>query len=919
MSYYNTFITLNVSFLKENIIMKKIAHFLVKYRLWLLGFMVAFTGVSGFLLTKVNINYDLSKYLPTNSQMRVGLEVMEDEFHDGETSSIKIVIQGLDEPAKNEVYNILLTVGHGTTVDFDVTSPAYNNDDYTLYFVTIPDDAYSPLAKTVYAEVDSKLANYKTFYEGKVVEAQDNYIIKMAIIGVVIIAVVLVILSNSWFEPLIFMATVGIAVIVNMGTNAIFPSVSNITFSIGAVLQLVLSMDYAIMLMDRYRQEKLLSPDNNLQAMKNALSKGAQAILSSSITTIASLLCLVFMSFSFGLDLGLVLAKGILFSLITAFTVLPALILMSDKLIEKTKKKTLTIKFNKVADAGHKMRKVTLGVFLVLFAGSTYMSYQTHFSYHLPPLTKDHALIEKQFPTQNKIVIMYENADEAKVGPFATDVLDLSGSVKLDAYATTIGAELDVNTLSSTLNIDPLIVKGFMHDYRQLPLIDLSLHEYATFIGEELALNPSFAPSFDEASLGQIAMLQTFTDLSVITASYNAAGISAYTQMDETSAKNIIMMYNANNGLPLDSLISLPTFVNYTLELSENPLYAAMFTPQQVGDMTALATIMNVGLAETTFTSDDMSTFMANFSPDFTSSLNNIVYLLYAGTKSYTPALTISLYDFMSYLVSNVATNTDFSTLIDSDALEQIGDNYALLVAAKQALVGPNYSRMIITTSFAKADEQSITYFGQVEQLLKDNDISYYLIGDIPLAYEMKGTFRNDLNLITLLTVLVIFVVVAIAFKSLFIPLLLVVFIQTSIFLTMSLPLITGNNLYFLAIIVVQAILMGAAIDYAILFTSFYRSERKKLNIKDAIKASYKGSLPTILTSSIILISVTIAVGFISSDAVISSVVFTLAQGMTISVLFTLFLLPPIISLFDKYVCFEMFKRKVKKVKEKEE
>ena len=94
---------------------------------------------------------------------------------------------------------------------------------------------------------------------------------------------------------------------------------------------------------------------------------------------------------------------------------------------------------------------------------------------------------------------------------------------------------------------------------------------------------------------------------------------------------------------------------------------------------------------------------------------------------------------------------------------------------------------------------------------------------------------------------------------------------------------------------------------------------RSKLNIKDAIKASYKGSLPTILTSSIILISVTIAVGFISSDAVISSVVFTLAQGMTISVLFTLFLLPPIISLFDKYVCFEMFKRKVKKVKEKEE
>ena len=893
--------------------MKKIANFLVKFRLWFLGLIVVLAGVSGYLLTQVNINYDLSKYLPNNSQMKVGLEIMDSEFGDVDSSTVKIVVKGLDDIKKVEVYNILNNLDFDTSVTFDINDTYYNNGEYTLYLVTVPDDAYSPLAKNVYQDIERRLGDYQTFYEGKVVEAQDNYIVKMSIVGVIIIAVVLVILSNSWFEPLIFMTTVGIAVLLNMGTNAMFSSVSNITFSIGAVLQLVLSMDYAIMLMDRYRQEKKSSNGDNVLAMKNALSKGAQAILSSSLTTIASLLCLVFMSFSFGLDIGLVLAKGIFFSLLTTFTLLPALILLFDKLIVKTKKKTLKMSFNKVADFGHKTRKLTLGVFLIIFAASTYLSYQTPFSYHLPPMTKDHALIESQFATRNQVVIMYENLDEEKTPAFIASAMALEGTLKVDAYASTIGQQLDATTLSQMLEIDPLIVKGFMYDYRGETNIDMTLFQFATFISDDLALNETFAPSFNLEVLGQIEMLKTFTNLTVISASYDAANIAQLTGMDLATSGNIIMMYNMENALPLDSLITLPLFINYTIELSSRPAYAGMFTPEQIGQMEMLTSIINVGLAEIPFTSEGMAAFMGALAPSFSQDFVDIIYLLASGKANFNPLATVSLFDFMTYLVSDVANDLKFSSLIDQASLLQLNSNYELIVEAKNSLVGVNYSRMVITTSFVKADEDSNNYLASVEQLLNSNGIDYYLIGDLALANEMQASFRNDLNLITILTVLVIFIVVAIAFKSLFIPLMLVLFIQGSIYLTMSLPLVTGNNLYFLAIIVVQAILMGAAIDYAILFTSYYRSERKTNSIKDSIKKAYKGALPTILTSSIILISVTTAVGLISSDPVISSVVFTLAQGMTISVLFTLFLLPPIISLFDKAVCFEMFKRRPKK------
>ena len=183
--------------------------------------------------------------------------------------------------------------------------------------------------------------------------------------------VILIIMSKSWVEPWLFLFSILLAVVMNKGTNIIFPNVSHITDAISAILQMALSMDYAIMLSTRYRQEKA-KPDHpdKKTAMRHAMRYSFGAISSSSVTTVVGLIVLVLMSFTIGRDMGLVLSKGVILSLVSIFTSLPALLLMFDKLIEKTAKKTLTLKMDWFGRQSFNFHKFALPVFLLVFIGS---------------------------------------------------------------------------------------------------------------------------------------------------------------------------------------------------------------------------------------------------------------------------------------------------------------------------------------------------------------------------------------------------------------------------------------------------------------------------------------------------------------------------------------------------------------------
>jgi predicted RND superfamily exporter protein len=324
--------------------MKKLADFLVDKRLWFFIVGMVFAAVCLVLMFFVNINYDLTAYLAKDSAMREGLDIMTEEFPAMELpGSFKIMFENLKESEKLKVKSDLEKFEGVASVSFEPGSISYNTKYYTLYAINT-ERSESAYIEDVLAKMVKEFGreySVHTYYNGDPTNVLDTLIP----LALSLLAVLLLLLCRSYFEPILLVAAIGVAVVMNMGTNIIFESVSNMTFSIAAVLQLVLSIDYSIMLLHRYEQEReLLHGEDNVQAMKNAVANAISSIASSAFTTIVGFLMLLFMSFTIGADIGLVLSKGVAFSLICVFTVMPSLILWSDKLLFKLKKKNFSKK-----------------------------------------------------------------------------------------------------------------------------------------------------------------------------------------------------------------------------------------------------------------------------------------------------------------------------------------------------------------------------------------------------------------------------------------------------------------------------------------------------------------------------------------------------------------------------------------------
>ncbi len=886
--------------------MKKISQFLVKYRIYIFITFIIFTVASVFLTFSVNINYDLTKYLPEDSSMKIGMTLMEDEFHDGTQSTLEVMIEGLEDTEITNVLSLIQETSNQIKVVYDTKS------DYTLYTITIPDGAYSKLATQVYTDVNQSLEDYQSYLSGDVAEANSGFMLQLMLWSISLLLLVLVILSSSWIEPLIFIVTIGIAILINMGTNIIFSSVSQTTFSIAAILQLVLSMDYSIMLMERYRQEK--EHAEPVEAMKNAISKGLLSISSSSITTIVGLLCLIFMSFTLGMDMGLVLAKGIFISLIVTFTVLPTFILMSDKLIDKTKKPTLKFRMKKVADFEFKFRHVLLVIFVILLAGSFYLSRNTNVDFALEATAKDATIINEKFPPDNQIVVLYDSKHEDKIANVLTQINALSGTKELNAYATTLGRKLTSQELSLTLGIDQNIIETLIYIYNNGDINNLTLNEFTTFVLSDIASNQMFASNFTQDDLAQLTMLQNFSNTTIISASYNSTELSSMLGIDQSTVEQLITGYYMQNGEDIKETISLYDFVGYFVTLSRDPNYSAMFDEATKAQVEMLYGIMQVSYANQTFSPITLAQMLGSMSSNFDDSILMMIFYMQAASVTDMSEVKISIDEFMTFMVNDLLSNDTFSYLFDEESKDLLLSNYQLIENGKAQLVGSNYSRAIISTSFSSNGEDGLDYINQVKQLLEDTDVTYHLIGELPMAYEMNDTFVDELNFVTLLTIIAIFVVVCIAFRSFFVPIVLVALIQTAIFVTMSSTIVSGSNLYFLAIIIIQAILMGAAIDYAILYTSYYRTARKTYGIKESMEHAFQGSMLAIMTSSIILIVITTVVGLVIDQAATAVVVLAIARGMTVAVVLTLFILPPVLAIFDKWICKEFGNPKNSKI-----
>ena len=318
--------------------MKKLATFLVDKRLWLFIGSVIMAIVCAVLMNFVTVNEDMSKYLPKNSNMRTGLDIMESEFPiTVQNEGFKVMLEDLSTEEKQAIKSKIEEFDGVSSVDFDAESKKYNSGKYTLFVVnTEYTDASqaSDLLDSIIDELDNDHTVYSYY-----VNADDSVLDFLLPLAVGIFLVVLIILSKSYIEVFLLLTGIGFSILMNMGTNVILPSISDMTLSIAAVLQLALSIDYSVMLFHRYEQEKnQLGGTDNVQAMKNAIKNVFSSVSSSAFTTIVGLLVLLLMSFTIGADMGLVMAKGILCSLICVFTVMPSLVLWCDKLLKTTNK-----------------------------------------------------------------------------------------------------------------------------------------------------------------------------------------------------------------------------------------------------------------------------------------------------------------------------------------------------------------------------------------------------------------------------------------------------------------------------------------------------------------------------------------------------------------------------------------------------
>ena len=396
----------------------------------------------------VHVNYDLSEYLPDWAPAKEGLNRMEEEFGYPGTARVMVgpvtlyeakaykdriaEIDGVDmvmwADTTTDVYNANIFINYDDIQD-------YYKDGYAVMDIIFEEGDSSSLTKSAINEMQT-LTGDKGYSMGSAVQNKSlnetlmrEISIAMAL-GVVMIAVILCLTTTSWFEPVMFLMVMGIAIIINMGTNLILGTISFLTFSVASILQLAVAMDYSVFLLDMFTKERAKGNDP-VTAITNAIHKSLPSILASGATTIIGFVVLMLMRFSIGKDLGFVLAKGIVVSLITVLFLMPSLLLRWGDRIKRTEHKSFMPSFHGLGQVVYRVRYVVLGVVLLFVVPAFTAQNMNSFTFGnsalgSSPGTKvyeDEQQINGRFGKSNLILAVVPNTSMVKEKDL-TDALD---------------------------------------------------------------------------------------------------------------------------------------------------------------------------------------------------------------------------------------------------------------------------------------------------------------------------------------------------------------------------------------------------------------------------------------------------------------------------------------------------------------
>ena len=961
-----------------------IPRLLVRYRLWLFIFMTVAAVVCALLVPHININTNMVVYLPDSSPMKQGMDLLEEQ------------LPGLG-PQMEEFGSVF--------ADGNALMP-------------------SDLPKTL-------------------------------ALGVTLLFVVLLIMSSSFLEVLLFMITIGFAVVINMGTNALLPSVSMLTNTLSSVLQMVLSMDYSIILMNRFRQEKQKGK-LPVSAMETAVDGAASTILSSAFTTIVSLLMLCFIKMKIGADLGVVLAKGVAISLICNFTVLPSLILWGDRGVEATRKKVPTLPAAPLARFQERFRIPIAILFLAVSVGFFLLQRRTPLTF--APQWNSTAT-DAHIPG-NALMLLYANEEEDAI-PALLDRIGTDPMVRqCVSYPSLVKRPLTVKELSEMADSlaegspeipqdllqlvyyshshpirderfsltelqaisEELAAKGMIPEGmepRQLaaslmpaapkkqpakpvrqpvppapkaeepvaekpvveePVVEepVTAEEPAVSVRQDTVQveTPSTELSPEELTMAEPAeaagLLAKLT-YEIVTTPLNAAEMAELIEYSPSQVATLYRIAGKRKGK-----MTPEEFFNYIRKnILGKKLYAAFIpkeTEQQLMEVdAAIATVLAAGPTPTvlpevkpTEAEKDTSAVVV-IPPADTVSLEpkpepivpaepvktaevkaepepvpeeeelspqdklidmamsgerfpaselyealsaagisvkreeiDLAYLYAGAQRGYNPEMAISPGTLLDYLADTLLVNPAVAGMVPDSTRTLVLQAREELLSQVGMLRGKDYSAAAILSDYKPESEPTFDFVLRVRAAANETlEKPHYWIGESQMYKELKDGFHREVLLLTLLTALSIFLIVALTFRSILVPFPLVLAVLAGVWANIWASGLGGNTLYYLAYLIVQGILMGATIDYSILFTSYYLKARKSADRKSALEAAYKGSSHSILTSGLILAVVPYVMKLALSDPMISAILSSLSIGAAAILIIILFLLPGVLAAID--------------------
>lgn len=655
-------------------------------------------AVFGMIFTRVN--YDMLDYLPDSMDTVQGQQALLDDFGKGAFS----LIIAEDMPPKDvaalcdkikEVDHVETVLWYSSLADLSIPMELlpdklfdeFNTDNSTLMAVFFDSATSADVTMDAIREIRS-ITGKQCFVSGMsalvtdlkdLCEQEEPVYVALAVICA---CAAMILFLDGWLVPFVFLLSIGMMILLNLGSNFFLGEISYITKALSAVLQLAVTMDYSIFLWHSYNENRQKYPDKN-EAMSAAISDTLVSVVGSSITTVAGFIALCFMTFTLGRDLGIVMAKGVILGVIGCVTVLPALILALDNLLQKTRHRSIIPDMSKVAKGITKVFPVFLAVLVILAVPALYGYRKTN----------------------------------------------------SEVY----------------------------YDMGQCLPQDM----------EYVIANSKLSEDFDIASTHMVLVS---------------------TDTPDKDVRSMIKEMEQVDG------------VKYVLGLE-----------------------------------------------------------------------------------SVIGSRVPKEILPDS---------------IKEILISDNWELLMINSEYKAASDLVNTQIDTLNEILKKYDSKGMLIGEAPCMKDMIKTTDRDFRVVNAVSILAVFAIIAIVEKSVVLPFILIAVIELAIFINLGLPHYLGQSLPFIAPICISTIQLGATVDYAILMTTRYKTERiSGEDKKSAVSTALATSIPSILVSGMGLFAATFGVAVYSDIDIISSMCMLMARGAAVSMLCVILLLPALLMLFDKLIC----------------